>query len=1079
MPETTRQVFVRIVHICSGLLVGLALVILFGRVTGAQELTRVNPAWIETASSAAIGFLTFAILLQVLVRRQANRRALWFVRGTNFLIVLFGIIAWLGTLLTENSMLPVFAPSAGEWSLQNPFRTASPTATFSFLLASLALLLFTAPAPHVRIHQIGAGIMGMGALINVTVVLSYLYGSPFLYDTPAMPMSFLTAFGLLIFSVAQFALAVPSIPRLQKVFGQSVRAQLLRTFLPAMLAILVIAELAHSWLNPLGSRGWALWTTVVVLVASMIAVSVSWVLAKRIGGAIDAAEAARREQAEKEERARLALAQSQERWRALFDKSATAIALLDLHRTIVQANVAMEHLLGSTPGDLIGKPLTEWSVSDEQENKVYREMVAGQRTNFQITQAYRRKNGDLLWGLLTCTLICDVTGKPEFIVAMIEDLTERVLAEQELRRSEDKFAQAFRTSLDAISISRVSDGAFIEVNQGFCEITGYASGEIIGHTSRDLDLWSNRVERERMNEQLFARGEISGFETEFRTRQGTRVDGLVSARIVQINGAPHVLTMVRDISERKQRERETQSTAQVSAALRHAASRADMAPIIFDQLEHLLEAETCALIMREETSGDGIIELTRGVWNHAIGRRIPAGQGVVGRVFNTGTFYLTNDLQNDSIFYWHDLRTNLQTYVAMPLVVQSQVLGLLAMARQTPILPSDLRILSAIADMMANAMHRATLHEQTERRLEYVQALHSVGLVITASLDLRLTLDALLEQVTSRLNVDAADILLYNPYLQTLQYAAGRGFRNNTLTPQSLRLGQGYAGRAAHERQTVSLANLEQHAAPPPQLEKLHRTLAQEGFQAYYGVPLIAKSQVKGVLEIFNRAPLHPNSEWSEFLELMAVQAAIAIDNAQLFDGLQKSNLDLTRAYDATIEGWSRALDLRDEETEGHTQRVLNLTMRLANTMGLSEQELVNVRRGALLHDIGKMAIPDSILLKPGPLTESEWEIMRRHPEYARDLLAPIPYLRAALDIPYAHHEKWDGTGYPRGLRGEQIPLSARIFAVVDVWDALCSDRPYRGAWQRERVSEYIRAGVSSHFDPHVVEIFSKVILEQ
>jgi putative nucleotidyltransferase with HDIG domain len=178
------------------------------------------------------------------------------------------------------------------------------------------------------------------------------------------------------------------------------------------------------------------------------------------------------------------------------------------------------------------------------------------------------------------------------------------------------------------------------------------------------------------------------------------------------------------------------------------------------------------------------------------------------------------------------------------------------------------------------------------------------------------------------------------------------------------------------------------------------------------------------------------------------------------------------RAYDTTIEGWSRVLDLRDKETEGHSRRVTELTLGLARAMGMSEDELVHVRRGALLHDIGKMGVPDAILLKPGPLDDEEWAIMCRHPVYAYQMLLPIAYLQEALDIPYCHHEKWDGSGYPRGLMGEQIPLAARIFAVVDVWDAMRSDRPYRTGWSAAETREHIRALAGTHFDPEVVRIF-------
>ncbi len=184
----------------------------------------------------------------------------------------------------------------------------------------------------------------------------------------------------------------------------------------------------------------------------------------------------------------------------------------------------------------------------------------------------------------------------------------------------------------------------------------------------------------------------------------------------------------------------------------------------------------------------------------------------------------------------------------------------------------------------------------------------------------------------------------------------------------------------------------------------------------------------------------------------------------------------MSMAYERTLEGWARALELRDQDTEGHTSRTTELTVQLARAMGVNDKDLVNFYRGAMLHDIGKIGVPDNIVLKPGPLAEDEWVVMRKHPQYAYDMLSSISYLRQSLDIPYCHHEKWDGTGYPRGLRGGQIPLSARIFAVVDVWDALTSDRPYRKAWSKDRALQYIRQQSALQFDPEVVKVFMKEI---
>jgi len=369
--------------------------------------------------------------------------------------------------------------------------------------------------------------------------------------------------------------------------------------------------------------------------------------------------------------------------------------------------------------------------------------------------------------------------------------------------------------------------------------------------------------------------------------------------------------------------------------------------------------------------------------------------------------------------------------------------------------------------LVENITEKREAQEQIERQLQRLAALRSIDIAITSSLDLRVTLDVLLDKVTAQLQVDAANVLLLNPHTHMLEFSAGHGFHTNQISGSMLRLGEGYAGRSALERKMVHIPDL----TLAPSLMRASLTEG-ENFVAYYVVPLIAKGQVKGVLEIFHRSHLESDASWFDFLEALAGQAAIAIDNATLFNDQQRANVELALAYDVTLEGWSRALDLRDEETEGHSQRVTEMAVRLARRMGVDDSDLVHLRRGALLHDIGKMGIPDSILLKPGPLNDEEWAIMRKHPAYAYELLSPIAFLRPALDIPYCHHEKWDGTGYPRGLKGEQIPLAARIFAVVEVWDALRSDRPYRKAWPVEKVQAHVISLSGRHFDPLVAEAF-------
>jgi len=354
----------------------------------------------------------------------------------------------------------------------------------------------------------------------------------------------------------------------------------------------------------------------------------------------------------------------------------------------------------------------------------------------------------------------------------------------------------------------------------------------------------------------------------------------------------------------------------------------------------------------------------------------------------------------------------------------------------------------------AVAIYNANLFNFAERRLKRLQALREIEQAISGSLDLRITLDILVDRLIKCLEVDAVAILLYHSALQTLEFITGSGFRSNAPRHTSLRIGEGYTGRAALEREIVHIPNLTLETVKFEQA----KLIRQEEFVAYFGVPLITKG------------------EWIDFLNTAAGQAAIAIDRLNLFNGLERSNMDLNRAYNDVIEGWARALELRDRKTEGHSRRVEELTLAIARKMGIEKEKLAHIRQGALLHDIGKIGIPDSILQKPGKLTEEEWEVMKKHPIYAYEVLNQIDHLKPALDIPRYHHERWDGSGYPEGLKGKEIPLAARIFAVVDVWDALRSDRPYREAWPDEKALEHIKEESGKHFDPRVVEVFLEIL---
>jgi PAS domain S-box-containing protein/putative nucleotidyltransferase with HDIG domain len=332
--------------------------------------------------------------------------------------------------------------------------------------------------------------------------------------------------------------------------------------------------------------------------------------------------------------------------------------------------------------------------------------------------------------------------------------------------------------------------------------------------------------------------------------------------------------------------------------------------------------------------------------------------------------------------------------------------------------------------------YRGVARDITERR-QKEQELETVALISAALRKAQLRnemLSIILNELLSLMKADGAAFALRDPAsgeavieLAAGEFAPGTGER---LAP-----GEGVSGHVILTGQPYlnNEARNELRFSRPDLLENV---------RAVACVPLIAREATIGALWMGRTGSISEHD--LRLLAAIADMAANAIQRMTLYEQTQRDALELALAYDSTIEGWSHALDLRDKETEGHTLRVTEMTLRLARAAGLTEDELAHVRRGALLHDIGKMGVPDAILLKPDKLTDAEWVVMRQHPIYAYKLLSPIAYLQPALDIPYCHHEKWDGSGYPSGLKGEQIPMAARLFAIVDVWDALRSDRPYR-----------------------------------
>jgi PAS domain S-box-containing protein/putative nucleotidyltransferase with HDIG domain len=525
--------------------------------------------------------------------------------------------------------------------------------------------------------------------------------------------------------------------------------------------------------------------------------------------------------------------------------------------------------------------------------------------------------------------------------------------------------------------------------------------------------------------------------------------------------------------ETRRRLRELEVINRISSTLRSSITEEQMLPNLLSETLEALGTTSGAIWLCDNVK-DRIRQTTSVGWFDGI--RVTQAQkdeDLAGYIYKSEKPYFVLDFSNEVTIPENNRGSYPKGWsgAGIPIRTSTEMIGVLIAAVRHPrqFSRNEFNLLEIIAEMAGNAIHRARLFAHSEQQVNRLTALRDVDIAISSSFDLRTTLDVIIDHVVNQLKVDAARILLYNPYTQTLDLSVSRGFRSISKQDFHQRLSKSLAGISALENRMIVLPDIRES-------DTAVENFRQEEFLSYFNVPLNAKGQIKGILEVFMRQVFSPAPDWLEFLSSLGGQTAIAIDNAQLFTNLQRSNVELELAYDTTLEGWGKALEIRDQETEGHTQRVSEMTLKLARRLGFDEDDLIQIRRGALLHDIGKMGIPDEILRKPGTLSEQEWVIMRKHVDFAYALLNPIDFLQKALDIPYCHHERWNGNGYPRGLKGEEIPISARIFALIDVWDALLSDRPYRSAWARDKVIDYIKEQSGIQFDPKLTEVFMELV---
>lgn len=553
----------------------------------------------------------------------------------------------------------------------------------------------------------------------------------------------------------------------------------------------------------------------------------------------------------------------------------------------------------------------------------------------------------------------------------------------------------------------------------------------------------------------------SGEGQEFRSPELDFLTGLAQQAAVAIENA-------RLFNAEQKQRREAENLREATAALTKTIELEKLYEVILDSLSKLATHVSASI---EMVDGEHVeIVAARGLPenDHFIGKTSPLRAGQWESDIKSPI--IIADAQSDERFEKIQGTEYIRGWMSIPMIAQDKLIGYLNVDSDIVGFYTEEQAapIQIFANQAATAIENARRFQSEKRRRTEAENLQVAATAITSSLDVEEVLQTILVALKHVTPYDSASMLLLEGDQVRIRAAKG-------LPKPDLALNQLFPASNALLRaiQKSGRPVIVQDAQKDPRFEKW---AAADNVHGWLGVPLIARGQIIGYITLDSYTECAFDEHDAALAQTFAHQAAAVIDNANLFQSLQATNDELSKAYDTTLEGWGKALELRDKETQGHTKRVKDLTVRLARQIGIREPELTHIRRGVLVHDIGKMGVRDSILHKKGRLTKKEWEEMRRHPHHAFDLLYPIPYLRPSLDIAYCHHERWDGTGYPRGLKGEEIPLAARIFAVVDVWDALLSDRPYRKAWTKKKVEKHIRDRAGTHFDPQIVKAFLRMI---
>jgi PAS domain S-box-containing protein len=786
-------------------------------------------------------------------------------------------------------------------------------------------------------------------------------------------------------------------------------------------------------------------------------------------------------------------------FRATLYSIGDALVITDMDGRISRMNTRAEELSGWKEFQAVSLPFSQiFEIIDEHSYPIMGELVGSDMSGKGYTGKgnLKTRDGREYPVIITSSPIEMSDQKTAGIVLVIKEMSHEEELQQTILSQQEDYMLLFDHMEQGFALCEIIpddqgkpyDYQFLKVNPAYERLTGLIQQDLIRSTARKCvpgisQFWID----------TYGRVAHTGVSTMLEYKNPD------TGNIFEMNifspKTGQFATLITDITERRQQEdtikkseakfrsrsRELEVLYTLSTLMREAVCEEDILPIVLHEVSDIIPCDTAELILYYPTDQVFTIKAASGLLAQVEGMSFDLDRGLTGEVLQSRSPKIVDDYQAFSN-NMPDLPqiTDLGPTMAVPMQDRNDLIGVILIGRRRrenakPFNEDELRLLSAIAELAGNSIHRVRMDQIAHKHLVRTQELHQIDTTISTSFDMPMVIKFILEKTCSLLDVDAADMLIVNQSTLSLQVYGSAGFHNPPdIKKVRISMRHSLAKDVVLNQKSVNIPNLEEE----PIWIQENPILKQEGFLAYYATPIFVKGALIGVLEVFSRSVKQVDRDWMEFFETLAGQASLAVDNLTQFSQLQQNNVKLKVSFDSILDSWANSIDLHNHEPPGTSKQIAELCSSLAGRIGISDEKIIPLSRAALLHDIGELSLPDSIMQKKGALTAKDRSIMEQHPLIGCDLLEKVDDLRGSLSAIRSHHEKWDGSGYPEQLKEQQIPTSARILALVDVWYALIHDRPWRKAWNRDKAIEYILAQKGISFDPQVVNAFMDLLVD-